>query len=99
MFTPNWAVSSAAAGPVEAVPEAARNEDFNQLLSQLKSRKTENRTDLPGLRKQMEAMMAQQGVSVDGKGGMRVKSCVTPEMAARSDTGSVGPDQLVTMLP
>ena len=36
-------------------------------------------------RKQMQAMMAQQGVSMDGKGGMRVKSCVTPEMAARSE--------------
>lgn len=39
----------------------------------------------PAQRKQMEAMLAQQGVSVDGKGGMRMKSCVTPEMAARSE--------------
>lgn len=48
---------------MEVVPEAARNEDFNQLLSQLKSRKTENRTDLPGLRKQMEAIEKASGVS------------------------------------
>ena len=39
----------------------------------------------PAQRKQMEAMLAQQGVSVDGKGGMRMKSCVTSEMAARSE--------------
>jgi hypothetical protein len=48
---------------MEAVPEAARNEDFNQLLSQLKNRKTENRTDLPGLRKQLEAIEKASGVS------------------------------------
>lgn len=48
---------------MEAVPEAARSEDFNQLLSQLKGRKTENRTDLPGLRKQMAAIEKASGVS------------------------------------
>lgn len=48
---------------MEAVPEAARNEDFNQLLSQLKNRKTENRTDLPGLRKQLEVIEKASGVS------------------------------------
>lgn len=39
----------------------------------------------PAQRKQMEAMMANMGMAVDGKGGMRVKSCVTPEMAERSE--------------
>lgn len=39
----------------------------------------------PAQRKQMEAMMAQQGLATDGKGGMRVKTCVTPEQAARSE--------------
>ena len=48
---------------MEAIPEAERSEDFNQLLSQLKKRKTENRTDLPGLRKQMEAIEKASGVS------------------------------------
>lgn len=48
---------------MEAVPEAERSEDFNALLSQLKARKTENRTDLPGLRKQMEAIEKASGVS------------------------------------
>ena len=37
----------------------------------------------PAQRKQMEAIMGQQGLAMDGKGGMRVKSCVTPEMAER----------------
>ena len=48
---------------MEAIPEAERSEDFNALLSQLKARKTENRTDLPGLRKQMEAIEKASGVS------------------------------------
>ena len=48
---------------MEAIPEAERSEDFNQLLSQLKARKTENRTDLPGLRKQMAAIEKASGVS------------------------------------
>ncbi len=37
----------------------------------------------PAQRKQMESMMGGMGMSVDGKGGMRIKSCVTPEDAAR----------------
>lgn len=39
----------------------------------------------PAQRKQMEAAMASMGMAVDGKGGMRVKSCVTPEEAARME--------------
>lgn len=35
----------------------------------------------PEQRKQMEAMLGQQGIGMDGKGGMRVKSCVTPDQA------------------
>lgn len=34
-------------------------------------------------RKQMEAIMAQQGLAMDDKGGMRVKSCVTPAEAEK----------------
>lgn len=34
-------------------------------------------------RKQMEAMLANQGMALDGKGGMRVKSCITPEAAQK----------------
>lgn len=34
-------------------------------------------------RKQMEAMFAQQGMALGSEGGMRVKSCVTPEQAAK----------------
>ncbi len=37
----------------------------------------------PAQRKQMEAAMAGMGMAVDGKGGMRIKSCFTPEEAAR----------------
>lgn len=38
----------------------------------------------PAQRQQMEAMLAQRGMSFSGD-GMRMKTCVTPEMAARSD--------------
>lgn len=38
----------------------------------------------PAQRKQMEAMLAQQGMSLSGD-GMRLKTCITPEIAARSD--------------
>lgn len=37
----------------------------------------------PAQRKQMEAMMGKQGVSVNAGGGMTMKICITPEMAAR----------------
>lgn len=37
----------------------------------------------PAQRTQMQAMLARQGVSMDGQSGMRVKSCVTPEEASR----------------
>ncbi len=39
----------------------------------------------PAQRKQMEAAMASMGMAVDGKGGMRVKTCVTPEKAANME--------------
>ncbi|MFT4240637.1 MAG: DUF3617 domain-containing protein [Acidovorax sp.] len=38
----------------------------------------------PAQRKQMEAMLAKQGMSLAGD-GMRMKTCITPEMAARYD--------------
>lgn len=37
----------------------------------------------PAQRKQMEAMMGKQGMSVNAGGGMTMKICITPEMAAR----------------
>lgn len=42
----------------------------------------------PAQRKQMEAMLGQQGMSLPkpgAGGGMALKVCITPEMAARSD--------------
>lgn len=45
----------------------------------------------PAQRKQMEAMMGQQGVSMPSPGtggGMAMKVCITPEMAARSEMPS-----------
>ncbi len=45
----------------------------------------------PAQRKQMEAMMGQQGVSMPSPGtggGMAMKVCITPEMAARSELPS-----------
>lgn len=39
----------------------------------------------PAQRKQMEAILGQQGLALDGQGGMRVQSCVTAEMANRFD--------------
>ncbi|MCB4362391.1 DUF3617 domain-containing protein [Hydrogenophaga taeniospiralis] len=44
----------------------------------------------PEQRKQMEAMMGQQGVSMapGAKGGMALKICITPEMAARQELPS-----------
>ena len=39
----------------------------------------------PEQRKMMQDMMAKQGVSMGGPGGMSVKVCVTREMAARND--------------
>lgn len=42
----------------------------------------------PEQRKQMEAMMAKQGMQLGGGaagGGMRAKMCITPEMAKRGD--------------
>mgnify|MGYP006144956407 CR=1 FL=1 len=44
----------------------------------------------PAQRKQMEAMMGQQGVSMapGSKGGMALKICITPEMAARQEMPS-----------
>ena len=38
----------------------------------------------PAQRQQMEAVLARQGMSLSGD-GMRMKTCVTPEMAAHSD--------------
>lgn len=45
----------------------------------------------PAQRKQMEAMMGQQGVGMPSPGtggGMAMKVCITPEMAARSEMPS-----------
>lgn len=45
----------------------------------------------PAQRKQMEAMMGQQGVTMPtpaAGGGMAMKVCITPEMAARSELPS-----------
>lgn len=45
----------------------------------------------PAQRKQMEAMMGQQGITMPGPaagGGMSLKVCITPEMAARQDMPS-----------
>jgi Protein of unknown function (DUF3617) len=42
----------------------------------------------PAQRKQMEAMMGQSGVSAAPGGGMALKICITPEMAARSELPS-----------
>jgi hypothetical protein len=44
----------------------------------------------PAQRKQMEAMMGQQGVSMapGAQGGMALKICITPEMAARQEMPS-----------
>jgi hypothetical protein len=44
----------------------------------------------PAQRKQMEAMLGQQGVSMapGAKGGMALKICITPEMAARQEMPS-----------
>lgn len=43
----------------------------------------------PAQRKQMEAMMGQQGVTMPTPGGgMAMKVCITPEMAARSELPS-----------
>jgi hypothetical protein len=39
----------------------------------------------PAQRKQMEAMMGKNGMSVAPGGGMSVKVCITPEMAARAE--------------
>jgi hypothetical protein len=37
----------------------------------------------PAQRKQMEAMLGQQGVGLGSSGAMSVKVCITPEMASR----------------
>lgn len=45
----------------------------------------------PAQRKQMEAMLGQQGITMPGPaagGGMSLKVCITPEMAARQDMPS-----------
>jgi Protein of unknown function (DUF3617) len=42
----------------------------------------------PAQRKQMEAMMGQSGVSMGAGGGMTVKVCITPEMAAKAEMPS-----------
>lgn len=42
----------------------------------------------PAQRKQMEAMMGQNGVSIGAGGAMTVKVCITPEMAARAEMPS-----------
>lgn len=42
----------------------------------------------PAQRKQMEAMMGQNGMSVGAGGAVTVKVCITPEMAARSELPS-----------
>lgn len=42
----------------------------------------------PAQRKQMEAMMGKQGMSVNASGGMTMKICITPEMAARQQMPS-----------
>ena len=42
----------------------------------------------PAQRKQMEAMMGQNGMSIGAGGAMTVKVCITPEMAARSELPS-----------
>ena len=39
----------------------------------------------PAQRKQMEAMMGKNGMSVGAGGAMSVKVCITPEMAARAE--------------
>ncbi|MGP1684677.1 MAG: DUF3617 domain-containing protein [Giesbergeria sp.] len=58
--------------------DKATQDALSQMQKQMASVSAEQR-------KQMEAMMAQQGMGIDGKGGMRVKTCVTPEQAARSE--------------
>lgn len=40
----------------------------------------------PEQRKQMEKMMAQQGVNMSAGGGMSTRVCITKEMAARNET-------------
>lgn len=42
----------------------------------------------PAQRKQMEAMMGQNGMSVGAGGAVTVKVCITPEMAAKSELPS-----------
>lgn len=48
---------------LDSIPEEMRDDSFHTLYKSLKTRKTENRTDLPKLRAQMEAVEKASGVS------------------------------------
>jgi len=50
---------------LESIPQEQRNEAYNDLVASLRSRKTENRTDLPRLRKEVEGMDRALGVTAD----------------------------------
>lgn len=65
-----WEISSKTSEP-----------QLNQALAQMQQQLA---TLPPAQRKQMEEMMARQGVRMGG-GGMAVQACLTPEAAQRSD--------------
>lgn len=64
------------------------NPQMDQAMAQMQKQLT---AMPPAQRKQMEAMLGQQGVSMPSPaadGGMAMKVCITPEMAARQDMPS-----------
>jgi hypothetical protein len=60
-----------------------KNDKMNQAMAQMQQQMA---SMPPEKRKQMEAMMAQQGVNMGGAGGViTAKVCITPEQAARDE--------------
>ncbi len=60
-----------------------KNEKMNQAMAQMQQQLA---SMPPEQRKQMEAMMAQKGVTMGGAGGaITAKVCITPEQAARDE--------------
>lgn len=94
---PLWPAALLCAGALSALPASAqdvkpglweistRMQHSDKAMQDAMAKMQQQMASMsPAQRKQMEGMMGGMGMAVDGKGGMRIKSCVTPEDAARS---------------
>lgn len=98
-----WGTSAGAQGIRPGLWEMQHKVGGNPQMDQAMAQMQKQMAAMPlAQRKQMEAMMGQQGVSMPTPGtggGMAMKVCITPEMAARSELPSQQEGQCTSTVP